>query len=106
MLWLFMVSDKNLAKRLRRIYRDVGDVARVDAANERVRAEFATLGHVPRYKPATGRNARLRNQMIEHGLSLNTKDLTDGARERLTAKKFGRSQRIAHRVFKSSSDKE
>jgi hypothetical protein len=44
--------------------------------------------------------------MIEHGLSLNTKDLTDGARERLTAKKFGRSQRIAHRVFKSSSDKE
>ena len=102
-----MLSDKDLAKRLRRIFRDTGgDVARVDSFYARVRAEFAprTPGYVPRYKPAIGRNAGLHNQMIERGLSLNAnKNLNDGDRESLTGRKFDRSPRQVHRIFKKST---
>jgi hypothetical protein len=115
--------DHELTKRARTLFRYAkrkGALARVKSIVDTVAAEpeFSAgreypAGHVPRprYKQPTGRNAGIKTQAINYGLSLNPKDLTDGARERLTVKWLGdqgihRSQSTVHRWFKGSTEKD
>jgi hypothetical protein len=109
-----MIEDKDIAKRLRSLYRLVG-VERAEQVGARVRmepefrpADHYLAGHVPRstYKQITGRNAGVRNLMVEEGLRLNSNpDLNEGDRERMAGKKYRRTQRSAHSAFKLSSDR-
>jgi hypothetical protein len=110
---MVMIEDNRIAKRLRSLYREAG-VARVEviAACVRMEPEFRPAdhypsGHAPRptYKQIKGRNAGIRNKMVEDGLRLNPlSSLNEGDRARMAGKMNHRTQRSAESAFKLSSD--
>src|SRR5437867_5873302 len=99
-------TRKNGIRRARALYRDFG-VPEADKIIAEVRSESISpsSGHVPRYKPFTGRNAARRNRAVERGLELN-KDpmLNDTARAHRVADDLGyKSERAVFKIFTEST---